>query len=138
MLERHQSQPRSPGRPPEMLDSRWLEQIIGAPTPKPHALNEWSMQEIEETASRLSAVAHPLRLAIVCLLSSGERSVSEICDLLWTSQPNISQHLSILLNRNLVATRKEASRVYYSLSDQRLKMLIPIICCVRDTLRAPG
>lgn len=137
MLEAHHTTPVPPVRPLEMLDSQWLEQLSSDPSREIHALNAWSKQEIEETANRLSAVAHPLRLAIVCLLSSGERSVSEICDLLWTSQPNISQHLSILSNRNLVATRKEASRVYYSLSDERLKMLIPIVCCVRDTLRAP-
>lgn len=137
MLELHNTSLPMSGRPLEMLDSTWLEQLTSSSAQELPALNAWSKQEIEETANRLSAVAHPLRLAIVCLLSSGERSVSEICDLLWTSQPNISQHLSILSNRNLVATRKEASRVYYSLSDERLKMLIPIICCVRDTLRAP-
>ena len=93
-------------------------------------LNEWSSLEIEATASRLAAVAHPLRLAIVCLLAQGERSVNEICEALWTSQPNISQHLSILFNRNLVSTRKNANRIFYSLSDDRLNALLPLICCV--------
>lgn len=93
-------------------------------------LNEWSRLEIETTASRLAAVAHPLRLAIVCLLAQSERSVNEICEALWTSQPNISQHLGILHNRNLVSTRKEANRMIYSLSDDRLHALLPLICCV--------
>lgn len=101
-------------------------------------LNEWSRREIEATASRLGAVAHPLRLAIVCLLAQGERSVNEICETLWTSQPNISQHLSILYNRNLVSTRKEANRMFYSLSDDRLHALLPLICCVGKAPEQPA
>lgn len=92
--------------------------------------HEWSKTEIDATASRLAAVAHPLRLGIVCLLAQGERSVSEICEALWTSQPNISQHLNILHNRKLLTSRKEANRIFYSLSDDKLRALLPLICCV--------
>lgn len=101
-------------------------------------LNEWSKFEIEATAGRLAAVAHPLRLAIVCLLAQGERSVNEICEALWTSQPNISQHLGILHNRNLVSPRKEANRMIYSLSDDRLHALLPLICCVGKAPEQPA
>lgn len=107
------------------------------PPPWP-TLNEWTKFEIEATASRLAAVAHPLRLAIVCLLAQGERSVNEICEALWSSQPNISQHLSTLYNRNLVSTRKEANRMFYSLSDVRLHALLPLICCVAKVPEPPG
>lgn len=93
-------------------------------------ISEWNKLELETTAQRLAAVAHPLRLAIVCLLSQSERSVNEICEALWTSQPNISQHLNILHNRNLIKSRKEANRIFYSLSDDKLRALLPLICCV--------
>lgn len=93
-------------------------------------ISEWNKHELETTAQRLAAVAHPLRLAIVCLLAQGERSVNEICEALWTSQPNISQHLNILHNRNLLKSRKEANRMFYSLSDDKLRALLPFICCV--------
>lgn len=87
-------------------------------------LNE---REIELTASRIKAVAHPLRLAMVCLLAHGEQSVNDICAILGTTQPNISQHLSQLYNEGLLKSRKEANRVYYAIADQRLSEIIGML-----------
>lgn len=83
--------------------------------------------EIELTASRIKAVAHPLRLAMVCLLAQGEQSVNDICAILGTTQPNISQHLSHLHNEGLLTSRKEANRVYYAIADQRLSEIIGML-----------
>lgn len=87
----------------------------------------WSNSDIEHTANAISALAHPLRLSIVSLLAQGERSVSELCELLWSSQPNISHHLWILHSRNLVSARKESSRMFYTLSDARVGALATMI-----------
>lgn len=87
----------------------------------------WSNADIEQTANAISALAHPLRLSIVSLLAQGERSVSELCELLWSTQPNISHHLWILHSRNLVCARKEASRMFYTLTDARLGTLATMI-----------
>lgn len=88
------------------------------------ALANWSNSEIETTAALIAALAHPLRLAIVHLLLDGERSVNDICNALWSSQPNVSRHLSLLHERRVVHARKEASRIFYSLRDQRLSHLL--------------
>jgi len=87
-------------------------------------INETSKLEIEATADVISAIAHPLRLAIVRLLAEGELSVNEICDSLWSSQPNISRHLGILRSKKVVLSRKESSRILYSLVDHRLKNIL--------------
>lgn len=87
----------------------------------------WSNADIEQTAHAISALAHPLRLSIVSLLAQGERSVSELCEQLWSSQPNISHHLWILHSRNLVSARKDASRMFYALTDRRLGALATMI-----------
>lgn len=87
----------------------------------------WSNADIEQTANAISALAHPLRLSIVSLLAQGERSVSELCEQLWSSQPNISHHLWILHSRNLVSSRKDASRMFYALTDRRLGALATMI-----------
>lgn len=87
----------------------------------------WSDQEIELTADRCKAVAHPLRLAILCLLGPGERSVGDICRELGTTQPNISQHLTQLHNQHLLKSRKDANRVYYAIADQRLGEIIGML-----------
>jgi len=83
--------------------------------------------EIEPVASRIKAVAHPLRLAIVCLLGPGERTVNEICQELGTTQPNISQHLNLLHNQQLLKSRKDGNRVYYAIADQRLSEIIGML-----------
>lgn len=89
--------------------------------------NSWSDKEIELTANCLKAVAHPLRLAILCLLADGERSVGDICLQLGTTQPNISQHLTQLQNQHLLKSHKEANFVYYRIADQRLREIIGML-----------
>lgn len=92
----------------------------------------WSEAQIALTAEHLKAIAHPLRLAAVCLLGDGERSVGEICERLGTTQPNISQHLAQLAGRKLLKTRRDGSRIYYAIADRRLidivEMLRGIYC----------
>lgn len=93
---------------------------------KPHQTN-WSDVEIEQIGELLKAIAHPLRLSIVCLLGEGERSVGDISQEIGSSQPNISQHLSLLSNRKLLKSRKEANRIYYRIADQRLISIIGML-----------
>jgi len=87
----------------------------------------WNDQEIELTARCCKAIAHPYRLAILCLLGQGELSVGEILEQLGSTQPNISQHLHQLHNQRLLKSRKEANRVYYAIADQRLKQIIGML-----------
>lgn len=77
-------------------------------------------------ASRaMKAMAHPLRLKILCILGgSSEVSVQNIVDRVGTSQSNISQHLSIMREKGILAFRKDANKVYYRLGDARVVKLI--------------
>ena len=77
-------------------------------------------------ASRaMKAMAHPLRLKILCILGgSSEVSVQDIVERVGTSQSNISQHLSILRDKGILAFRKDANRVYYRIGDTRIVRLI--------------
>lgn len=90
-------------------------------------VNGWSHEDLETTAALLAALAHPLRLAIVRLLTDGERSATDICDALWSSQPNISRHLGVLQSRRVLLSRKEASSVYYSLRDPKISAQLALI-----------
>lgn len=82
-------------------------------------------QEHIDMASRaLKAIAHPLRLKILCVLGSEELSVQEIVDCVGTSQSNISQHLAILREKDVLLTRKDANRVFYRIGDERMLTLI--------------
>ena len=77
-------------------------------------------------ASRsLKAMAHPLRLKILCILGGQtEVSVQDIVEQVGTSQSNISQHLSILRDKGILASRKDANKVYYRIGDLKILHLI--------------
>ncbi len=66
------------------------------------------------------ALANPKRLMIVAILGKAELSVSEIAATLGVSTANISQHLRLLKDREIVQTRKNGQAVYYSLTDHRM------------------
>ena len=80
------------------------------------------------TASRgLKAMGHPLRLNILCILASAkELSVQDLVDQVGTSQSNISQHLSILRDKHILDSRKDANKVYYRIGDPKVLQLIRI------------
>ncbi|MCK5903276.1 MAG: winged helix-turn-helix transcriptional regulator [Cocleimonas sp.] len=81
-----------------------------------------------ETASRsLKAISHPLRLKILCVLGEREVSVQDIVECVGTSQSNISQHLAILRDKGVLASRKDANRVFYRVGDSRTLKLISMM-----------
>ncbi|MGA0343586.1 MAG: ArsR/SmtB family transcription factor [Arenicellales bacterium] len=77
-------------------------------------------------ASRsLKAMGHPLRLKILCILAGGnEISVQDLVDLVGTSQSNISQHLSILRDKGILGSRKDANKVFYRIGDEKILALM--------------
>ncbi len=81
-------------------------------------------EEIERASRSLRAMSHPLRLKILCTLSETEKSVQDIVDQVGTSQSNISQHLAILRDKDIITSRKDANRVFYRLGDHRTVNLI--------------
>src|SRR5437899_6478058 len=81
-------------------------------------------EQIDRMAHALRAIAHPLRLKILCVLGEHESSVQDIVEAVGTSQSNISQHLAILREKGILSPRKNANHVYYSVSDQRTLHLI--------------
>jgi len=79
---------------------------------------------IERFSEILKALSNPARLRIVNLLTTGEHTVSELCELSGLKQSLVSQQLKILRLNNIVQYRKEVPRFYYSLKDRNVvKML---------------
>ena len=81
-------------------------------------------EDIQQAAQAIKAIAHPLRLKILCVLGDQEVSVQDIVEHVGTSQSNISQHLAILRDKGVLATRKDANRVFYRISDLRTLKLV--------------
>jgi len=81
-------------------------------------------EDVTLTANVLKAMAHPLRWKILCSLGDNELSVGEIVERAGTSQSNISQHLEQLRNKNIVRSRRDANRIFYSVRNDELLKLI--------------
>lgn len=88
-------------------------------------MDEASLQEkdIEAACRSLKAIAHPLRLKILCVLGKHEMSVQEIVNYVGTSQSNVSQHLTIMREKGLLHSRKDSNRVFYRISENRASLL---------------
>lgn len=84
-------------------------------------------EDIDRASRSLKAMSHPLRLKILCTLRDKEVSVQDIVDNVGTSQSNISQHLAILRDKGILASRKDANRVYYRVGDARTLRLISMM-----------
>jgi ArsR family transcriptional regulator len=84
-------------------------------------------EDIAQAANSIKAMAHPLRLKILCLLGDGESSVQELVDACGTTQSNISQHLAVLREKDILDCRKESNRVYYYVDDKRTLKLITLM-----------
>ena len=82
---------------------------------------------IAKAARCLKAMSHPLRLKILCILGKNSVSVQDIVEQVGTSQSNISQHLSILREKHILGSKKEANRVYYYIDDERTLQLIEMM-----------
>lgn len=69
-----------------------------------------------EASEFLKALSHEARLVILCTLIDGEKSVSELEQMLSLRQPAVSQQLARLRADNLVETRREGKNIFYSLA----------------------
>ena len=83
--------------------------------------------DIREASDALKAMAHPLRLKILCLVGQNELMVQDIVEAVGTSQSNISQHLAVMRERGLIASRKEANKVFYRIDDPRILRMIAMM-----------
>lgn len=81
--------------------------------------------KIEKCADVFKALAHPTRLAIVCgLVKSDGCHVSIMVDRLGLSQPNISQHLTILKNAGIIEGYRKGSQICYKVVNEPVRKLI--------------
>jgi len=83
-------------------------------------------ENIEQASAAMQAMAHPLRLKILCLVGNQELSVLEIVDAVGTTQSNISQHLAVLRDQSILVARKEANKVFYRIEDARILKMISL------------
>ncbi|WP_422395970.1 ArsR/SmtB family transcription factor [Roseovarius rhodophyticola] len=88
---------------------------------------EKMMHNAQRASNFLKAISHEGRLMILCHLASGEKSVTELEDLLSARQAAVSQQLSRLRLEGLVTPRRNGKAIYYSLTDDRPKKIMEVV-----------
>ena len=85
------------------------------------------MKNAETASNFLKAISHEGRLMILCHLASGEKSVTELEELLSARQSAVSQQLTRLRLEGLVSPRREGKAIYYRLKDDRPKKIMEVV-----------
>jgi ArsR family transcriptional regulator len=65
-------------------------------------------------------LANPKRLEIINALREGEFTATQLLEKMRISKANLSQHMSILIQKGVVISRREGINVFYKLSDERI------------------
>jgi DNA-binding transcriptional ArsR family regulator len=82
---------------------------------------------LEFHADFCKAFSNPKRLAILCLLKSGELTASDIIEKLGVSKVNASQHLALMRRMRILKTRREGTNIYYMLANKKLAQACGLI-----------
>jgi ArsR family transcriptional regulator len=85
------------------------------------------VSNVNSASNFLKAVSHEGRLMILCHLVSGEKSVTELEELLSARQAAVSQQLSRLRLEGLVIPRRDGKAIYYRLADDRPKRMLELV-----------
>lgn len=77
-----------------------------------------------KVANFFKAIAHPTRINILRAIKDHDFCVNDISDLLKLNQPNTSQHLAILKNKNILVKTKKGNEVCYRINDPEIMKLL--------------
>lgn len=75
----------------------------------------------------LKQLANKTRLMVMCSLLTDELSVTDLLKRIPVTQPVLSQHLALLRDAKMVATRREGQTIYYRLADERVTQTIELL-----------
>ena len=80
-----------------------------------------------QATAMLKALSHEGRLMILCYLAHGEKSVTELEEMLSLRQPAVSQQLARLRADDLIEARREGKAIYYRISDDRARRIMELV-----------
>ncbi|KAB2659614.1 winged helix-turn-helix transcriptional regulator [Brucella tritici] len=82
------------------------------------------IENVDQAADFLSALANNKRLLILCKLLHNEMSVGALAKAIDLSQSALSQHLAKLRALDLVSTRRDAQTIYYMVSSPHIELML--------------
>jgi DNA-binding transcriptional ArsR family regulator len=85
-------------------------------------------KKLEEAASKLRAIAHPMRIAIIDMLEAKEQmNVTEIYETLKIEQASASHHLNILKTKGVLDSRRSGKKTFYYLNGDAVTQIVECI-----------
>lgn len=85
-------------------------------------------QVFDSVAELFAVLSTPIRLKIISAVCHGEKNVSELLAQIETTQPNMSQHLSMLYRSGVLSKRREGTQMYYRMQSERVATLCRAVC----------
>lgn len=95
-------------------------------------------QKAAQATAMLKALSHEGRLMILCYLAHGEKSVTELEELLSLRQPAVSQQLARLRADEIIDARRDGKTIFYSIRDERAREIMTVIYDLFCGPDAPG
>jgi ArsR family transcriptional regulator len=86
---------------------------------------DMTIYELQAEISK--TMANPLRLAILHCLKDGEKTVNDLVKTIDANQSNVSQHLALMRQRQIVKTRKVGSNIYYRVANPKISQACDMI-----------
>ena len=93
-------------------------------TKRPSCSSALMAKRAKQASEFLKALSHESRLLILCLLCEGEKSVTELEELLSLRQASVSQHLARLRLDGLVQTKRNGKAIHYSLANDAVRRIL--------------
>lgn len=79
---------------------------------------EKSLYELQAELCKI--LASPKRIEIIVALKNGEKTVTELVEILETPKANVSQHLSVMRLKGILKSRRDGVNIYYSISNPKV------------------
>ncbi len=80
-----------------------------------------NMKELFKLQAKVcKTMANPVRMEIIYTLKEGEKTVSEMVDIIGVTKSNISQHLSVLKGAEMVRSRRDGQNIFYSIANTKI------------------
>lgn len=101
-----------------------------------HPMQIILQDKIANASQGLKAIAHEVRLSVLCSLIDGPLCVHDLIERTGTSQSNLSQHLSKMRMMGVLKSEKRGQQVYYSIANPEFEKLLsalqgiycPVVC----------
>jgi len=84
-------------------------------------------ENAKQASAMLKAMSHEGRLMILCYLANGEKTVTELEDLLSMRQSAVSQQLARLRADSLIEARRDGKTIFYSIQDERAHKIMALV-----------